>query len=198
MITDLKCRTNGILCNFSFLSVDARVKIFNANCSSFYGSQLINLQHPIVRKLNVAWRVSSRRILGISPRTHSNLLPPLMKSSPPVTEISGRVFSFFKNGIEHESKIISFYFTNCFVLKESIMYKNLAFISCNIGTNISNVLLGSSRVSDIKRLVRETDVYEEMWKINLIKELINCKENFLEGSYNENEINFTLDFLCVQ
>ena len=144
MIADMKCRTNSILSNFRFLSVDARIKNFNANCSSYYGSQLIDLQNPFVSKLNVAWRVSSRRILGVNPRTHSNLLPSLMKSSPPVTEISGRIFSFFKNGLEHESEILSFYFTNCFILKESIMFRNLSLISYNTGISISNMLYGNT------------------------------------------------------
>ena len=197
MVTDVKCRTNGILCNFDCLSMDARVKVFNASCSSYYGSQLIYLQSPVMEKLNVAWRVSSRRILGVSPRTHSNLLPALMKSSPPVTEISGRIVSFFKNGIHHESKIISFYFTNCFVLKESVMFRNLSFISYNTRINVSNMLY-KTRIRDVKSYLKVTNRYEELWKIDLIKELITCKENNLESSFNKYEINFTLDFLCTE
>ena len=198
MITDMKCRTNGILCNFRFLSMDSRVKIFNANCSSYYGSQLLDLQNPAVNRLNVAWRVSSRRILGVNPRTHSNLLPSLMKSLPPVTEISGRMFSFFKNGIEHESKIISFYFNNCFVLRESVMYRNMSFISYKTGIDVNNMLYGDTRVNDVKKLLRESHKYEEMWRINIIRELINCKEGVLESSYDRGEIGFVLDFLCIE
>ena len=43
-ITDLKVRTNVILSNFNFLSTESKIKIFNTNCTSFYGLILCILE----------------------------------------------------------------------------------------------------------------------------------------------------------
>ena len=42
VINDLKVRTNIIMSQFSFLDMDSRIKLINTNCSSYYGSQLMN------------------------------------------------------------------------------------------------------------------------------------------------------------
>ena len=60
------------------------------------------------------------------------------------------------------------------------------------------MLYGNTRVNDVKRLLKNTNRYEEKWRINLIKELINCKEGMLGNSYNEGEVGFVLDFLCIE
>ena len=169
MISDVKIRTNGILCNFNFLSVDARVKIFNTNCSSYYGSQLMNLQSSNINTLNIAWRVSSRRILGVSSRTHSNLLPPLMSANSPGTEISSRIFSFFRKGFYHHSQIISFYFRNCFMLSSSIIYNNLSYMLKEIEESVELLMCNVRRVKHIKMRLKTKYKWEDMVRVKLIK-----------------------------
>ena len=198
MIYDIKSRTNGILSNFNFLSVDARIKIFNTNCTSYYGSQLINLNCQEIQKLNVAWRVSSRRILNVDRRTHSILLPPLMSGSPPITDISCRIASFFKNGIKHPSHNISFFFSNCFLLKDSIMFKNLSHISNETGFSIGNIVNDNLKTLHIKNQLKLKNKYDYLWKVDIIKELIDISEHNLYSSLDANEVAFTLNYLCRQ
>ena len=95
LISDMKTRTNVILSQFRFLSADSRIKIFNTNCTSFYGCNLTNLQMNDMKDLDRAWRVCSRRILGVHERTHCNLIPPLMSTLAPSLEIFKRMLSFF-------------------------------------------------------------------------------------------------------
>ena len=189
---------NSVLSNFNFLSADSRIRIFNTNCTSYYGSQLINLQNRQLEKLNVAWRVSSRRILNVDCRTHSDLLPPLMSSSPPGTDISCRIASFFKSGIAHPCYIVSFFFYNCLILKNTIMYKNLSVISREAGIGISCFGNSNVRTSHIKKRIKLKNIYEQPWKINLIKALIDIKEHSAQSVLDMNEIAFTLNFLCTQ
>ena len=198
VINDLKVRTNIIMSQFSFLDMDSRIKLFNTNCSSYYGSQLMNLQSSDMNKLDIAWRVCSRRILGVSSRTHCNLLPSLMSSLSPKYEISSRIHSFFRSGVEHHSKIIAFYFLNTYVNKESIMYKNLSYISGVLGIDVYQLSFHYQLVRNLKKKLKQICQCVEEWRVNVIRDLINFRENVSESPLDLNEISFMLELLCTQ
>ena len=40
ILNDIKSKTNGILNTFNFLSVEARLRLFNSFCTSYYGAIL--------------------------------------------------------------------------------------------------------------------------------------------------------------
>ena len=79
-ISEIRTRTNIIMSNFSFLSTDSRICIFNSNCNGSYGCELVDLNSKDIDKLDCAWRVCSRRILKVPSRTHCCLLPGLMNT----------------------------------------------------------------------------------------------------------------------
>ena len=195
MISDIKTRTNVILANFKFLSLDSRIRIFNTNCTSFYGSNLSDLQSTAIRDLDKAWRVCSRRLLGVSERTHCNLIPSLMSTLSPSKEIMNRMLSFFKSGYAHSSKTITFYFKNCLLNKESIMYKNLSVMSQVLDLNFNHLLVVTKK--EIKRKLMNIDESQEKWRVKFIKEAIDCKENFLHCNFNSIQLKTVLDSLCI-
>ena len=114
MIDDIKIRSNVIHSKFNVLDLNSRIKIFNSQCSSFYGSQLIDLQNRQLDNLDRCWRVCSRRILRVNNRTHCNVLPQLMNVMKPSMQITSRILTFYLQGFNNESDFISFYFRNCF------------------------------------------------------------------------------------
>ena len=83
-------------------------------------------------------------------------------------------------------------------MKTSIMYKNLSVISRETGINISCLVNNTAKMSHIKKLLKSRDNYENSWKINLIKELIDIKDDCLNSLFNTHEVVFTLNFLCTQ
>ena len=195
MISDIKTRTNVILTNFKFLSLDSRIRIFNTNCISYYGSNLSNQQSTTIRDLDRAWRVCSRRLLGVSERTHCNLIPSLMSTLSPSLEVLNRMLNFFTFGYGHPSEAVSFYFKNCLANRESIMYRNLSAMSQVLNLNLNHLMVAMKR--EVKRKLYNLDESQEKWRLEFIKEVIDCKEHFLHCSFDNAQLKTILDSLCV-
>ena len=133
LIDDIEIRSNVFHSKLHVLDLDSRIKIFNYQCNSFYGCQLVDLECNKVDNLD---RVCSRRVLKVSNRTHCNLWHQLMNVMKHSMQITSRIFTFYLKGFNNESDFISFFFKNCFICKESIMFKNLTFISFKLNTNV--------------------------------------------------------------
>ena len=43
----------------------------------------------------------------------------------------------------------------------------------------------------------DLEKYDEIWKVNIIKELLNCKQNMIFNNIDKFEIGFILDWLCT-
>ena len=149
LIKDLKTKTNVILSNFCFLDFKAKIKIFNTNCSSFYGSVLTDLQSNKIDELDRAWRVCVRKVLNLNKRTRCNLLPYLINTMPPSLQILTRNMTFLIKGLKNESEFINYIFRNCLVEKDSIMFNNVMHICTKFNLNIDNLLLFSK--NEIKK-----------------------------------------------
>ena len=195
MIADIKTKTNVIMSQFNFLSFDSRIRIFNSNCSSYYGYNLTNIASCDIKDLDRAWRVCARRVLKVSTRTHSNMLPHLMSTLPPSLDIITRMHGFFLNGFNHSSNIISFYFRNCLINKEGIMFKNLSYISIILGMNISNFITMQKR--EVKRKICALSEIEANWKIDFIKDILGCLENSNSNASDKENFSDILDCLCI-
>ena len=195
MISDIKTRTNVILSQFRFLNVDSRKKLFNTNCTSYYGSNLANLQMPDMKALDCTWRVCSRRILGVNERTHCNMIPSLMSTLTPSSSFFSRMHSFFLNGFYHTSDVIAFYFRNCFANGESIMFRNLSYISSILNVSLQELLLMPK--INVKRRLGILCDSQEKWKSLIIWEVINCMENFSSCGLDYLQLKDILDFLCT-
>lgn len=196
MLSDMKTRTNVIMSQFNFLTVDSRIKIFNTNCSSYYGSNLINLQSKDLTNLDRTWRVCSRRILNIPYRSHSNLIPSLMSTLQPSSEILTRMLTFYTNGYFHKSSIISFYFKNCFNNGESVMYRNLNFISYKLDENVNFLTFLKKKFT--KKKLALLNEPPECWKIPFIREVVDCMHSFESSILDFEEMKNILEFLCTE
>ena len=137
----------------------------------------------------------ARRVLDINERTHCALIPPIMSTPSPSFEIGKRMLSFFISGYNHNSETISFYFKNCLIYKTSIIYKNLSILARHFDLYI-NQLLSLSK-NEIRKNVMDLEKYDEIWKVNIIKELLNCKQNMIFNNIDKFEIGFILDWLCT-
>ena len=51
--------------------------------------------------------------------------------------------------------------------------------------------------NDVKRKLNNLEESPEMWKVKFIKEVIDCKEEFLYCSFNNTELKIMLDCLCM-
>lgn len=195
IVRDLKVRSNVIHSNFSFLNIDSKIRIFNGNCLSFYGSNLLNLNSVNVEKIDIAWRVAVRRLLTLHPRTHCNVLPGLMSTLAPSLQIMCRMVKFFNNGLNNKNYFVKYIFENCLNNCDSIMYNNLKFISRKFLLNINNVLnlKKSHLISMLNNSADEID-----WKINIIGEILKMRENTYVNVLQRDEVLILLYDLCVR
>ena len=78
MKKDMNSRTNVIMTEFNMLNNSSRRFLFNSQCMSSYGSELLNPnERANINSLCVKWRKCCWKILNVSPRTHCNLIPSL-------------------------------------------------------------------------------------------------------------------------
>ena len=190
-INDIKIRSNVILNNFRSIDSAAKVCLFNSQCLSLYGCCLWDLGSKEVTDLEVAWRKSSRCILGISNRTHCEFIPHLMNTNDVRSIIEQRMINFYINGFQHDNKLISHIFRNSLLTSMSYYVRNLNVI-------IHKHKLKYKDVFDNCRQVRfKVRLPEQEWKIELIKQLIYERDFNCNDILNKQEINDILFFLCT-
>jgi len=76
-------------------------------CTSFYGSVLWDLSHPLISAFCTTWRKGIRRIWGIPYCSHSSLLPVMSNYLPLLDELCCRSTAFIKSCLESDSPIVS-------------------------------------------------------------------------------------------
>jgi Reverse transcriptase (RNA-dependent DNA polymerase) len=67
-------QVNNMLCHFAKLDSLVKCRLFTAYCSSFYGSELWNLDNSEINSLCVAWRKGMRQVWGLPVDTSSNIV----------------------------------------------------------------------------------------------------------------------------
>ena len=121
----MKVRTNAIITNFKPISWQAKVKLFNSQCSSLYGSQIWRLDDRDVANLCTTWKVCCRGILGLQQRTRSWLIPYLFETMEINDIIMSRMLNFIISGLNHNSCIVGMFFKNMLLSNCSYMVANL-------------------------------------------------------------------------
>lgn len=194
IIRDMKVRANCIAREFRHLCFPSKAKLFQSMCTSFYGCQLMNIFSRQFQELDKCWRMSVRFVLGLTPRTHNDLLPGLMDTLSAAHQVQSRMCCFFKDGFYHDCEYISFFFKNCISSMTSYMSRNFTVLSRLYDITLGDLDILSRR--SLKRRVREMHE-DHNWKIPLLKELLYCRDGFLENSLSSEELVTLIDFVCT-
>ena len=188
-INDMKIRSNVIINEFSHLDTEAKSKLFKTQSMVFYSCELLDIDATYIDRLLVNWRICTRRILNLSPRTHCNLLAPLIKCKNPLLIIEQRFLNFYRKLLNHSNSVIrhliNFTISNNF---------------SNINKNLINILFKHSisyeKLLDNKSIIIK-DNFEPNWKIPLLNELILARDNLIELNLNKTEMELILNEICV-
>ena len=194
VIRDIKVRTNVIINQFKPISWIAKVKVFLSQCSALYGCHLWNLDDNKVKELHTAWNVSCRKVLGIDPRTRTHLLSHLMNSMTIENIIMHRMSSFFLNGLNHPNNVVNTFFKNVLVSNSSVMLRNLNTIQNKLKIKYGDFLI--LKKYEIRKFF-ETNNIESNWRVNMIKELLNIREQQLVCNLTQNETKELLQYVCI-
>lgn len=193
---------NNVHCYFRQLNALARYRLFNSYCTSYYGSELWQLDNHSIDKLSVAWRKGLRLIWKLPNRTHCHLLPMISDCLPVMDEICRRSLNFIRACLAHESPLVRFVARNGvhFFKTISILGKNVMFF-----TNRYNCSLYSVMHDNINGIVRRGVCHsaEAVTDVNLLYDLIMIRDNIYKLGRSDNnfftstELDSIINYICV-
>lgn len=181
---------NYLLSQFSAADIDVKYRLFKSYCMSAYGCQLWDFSSRLCEKFYTAWRKCIRKLLTVSNRCHSNLLPLLCLDM----------------SIEHQLHVRFVKFVNsCYESSNNIVYTCIREASRNYMSHrcqsLSHIcyLYGIDRnsmhvdVSFIKNNFYKHVDQENLYKAFFIRDLIGYK-----NTMDRCNISNIIDFLCTE
>ena len=193
MIRKIAEKTNCVHRTFTCLDAECKSTLFNSQCLSLYGIELIDVSSAQINELQLQWRKSIRYLLNLHPRTHNNLLPHIIGTPTAESQIFSRVMAFISRGIKHQSAFISFFFKNCIVNMHSYMSHNINVILNKTGVSMNEIM--NKFESWIKKKCK--NVEEPNWRSNIVRELIRCRDGSMSCNLSFEEISSLLNALCI-
>jgi hypothetical protein len=128
---------NKTLALFGTLPSELVESLFHTYCTSFFGSQLWNLNNNSLQELYIAWQKSVRRIWCISPRTHVRYLSCLSSSGLHISDqLMLRFCKLYLSMLTSNNVIVSSLARRSVHSVNSTLGENLGFLYCEYGINI--------------------------------------------------------------
>ena len=170
---------NNVLCYFSTRNAVVKLKLFKAYCSSLYGCELWELEHPRIEDIEIAWRKGLRRVWGVRPDTHSVLLPSLSDCLPCFDELCRRSVKFINKCLNSDCAIVKFVSSNAVYHSRmrSPMGRNALFCCQRYGWSVHDILSLTSHT--VTAAVVESVSDETKQSVSFLLELIFMRENSL-------------------
>ena len=193
IISGIGSKTNCLARTFPNIGTDAKCVLFNAQCCNLFGIEMIDVNSKQFDLLCLKWRKCVRYVLNISPRTHNDFLPMLIESQSIQCQIYSRILSFFHKGYHHSSSYVSFFFRNSLIGMYSYISRNIYNISNRINTSFQEII--RRPLNWVKNKCKPKFEYD--WRVNMIKELLMCRDGALECNLSKIEIDELLNLICT-
>ena len=195
ILDGMAIKTNSIQRLFPQLTTECKSTLFNTQCCSMYGCELLDIMSDQFTCMLVQWRKSVRYVLNLHPRTHRSLLPHCIESPNALGSILSRMSTFFKRGYSHENSLVEFIFKNCIINNSSYMCRNMHHISRQLNLPLHVVL--DLPESSLKRKCKNIGVEEPGWREALVREMMRCRDGTLECGLSPDQINEILTEVCI-
>ena len=100
-----------------------------------------------------------------------------------------RILSFFLNGLNHKSYMISSFFNNVLTSNSSGMLRNVNYILQRVEMQYKEMFLTNKHVikQELKKRASQPD-----WRGNIVKELLDIRDNQLNCNLDQIEVNMML------
>ena len=108
--------------------------------------------------------------------------------------IMHRMMSFFLNGINHKSNFISYFFKNLLTSNSSVMLRNVNTILQK--TNMKYKDIFQTNKNYVKQKLYE-NIAQPDWRVNMVKELLDTRDNQLHSILEQNEVNMMLKYVST-
>ena len=193
-------KVNMISSIFSHCRVQTLRFLFNSFCTAFYGAPLWSLSDRIFEPFAVAWRKGVRRLLRLSPRTRSKLLPFLIDSIDIKAQIMCRLAGFVCRLRDSCNPLIRM----CVSLlpsSSSVFAGNISLLASEIDVEPSALLgsVGHGRLhSDIIESWESTASEDAAISASVLLDLLDTRWARDESFLSREEVSFGVEFLCHQ
>ena len=188
-------KTNSLLQEFSNVSPNILLKLFNATAMTFYGSNLWDLFSKNSERVYKSYNVAIRNILHLDRCTHRFLIEPLSNSIHLKTALASKFVSFHNSLITSSKKPVRF-------LARLVENDHRTVHGRNLSAIVQ--LCDMKNFSDLKpKLVKEHLSYmptpeAEKWKSSMCKELLRVRGNDIEiPGFTNDEEEYLLKYLCT-
>ena len=144
--------------NYAFRDIDSftKIKLFQTYCTAWYGCQSWQLGTKDAHKLEIEWRKSVKRILGLPVRTRSVLLPALAGRTFHQQHCD-RVKKFLNDMLQSENAVIKYITTRAQLYTYGPIGKNLVYLrNRRSGDRIpsGDQLRIDAKIEQIRELIR--------------------------------------------
>lgn len=194
---DFIMKINSFLGDFDNVSSNLKYNLFRTYCMSLYGINIAD--HTNLTNICIEWWKAVRRLLHISPKSHSRLLYHIVGDIPPDVCLHQRFIHFFYAGLNSHNSLVRFMFKNS-ICNNTRLGKNLNFILDKIGLVSCNAYLYCPDVichailCDWAQRCGEADVKDGAQ----IRELIHMRDSHESQFLSAREIRTVIDFISTQ
>ena len=187
-------KVNSLMQELHFADPTVLVKLLKIYCTSFYGSSLWDIFSSDVDRLFKSWNVSIRNIFNVPYTTHRYFIEPLSDCPHPKTMLSSRFIKFTQSLASSSKPSVSYLARLVKNDNRTLMGKTLSRISRE--TNVTKASLTSLVVT--KSMVYFPVPDDQMWRIDILKELLNVKQqSLLLGQFNLDETSTMINYICT-
>ena len=165
------------------------MKLINIYLSDFYGSNLWNLFNNASEKLYTMWNKMIRFVFQLPFTCHRYLIEPMSNTSHVKTKLTDRFLKFY-NTVNSNQKLI---------------IHNLKCVQqydcrSDFGSNIHNLCMLNG-VNNVSLVSKGSITYfpindQDKWRIDILKELLSVRKDYLTLDFNITELNFMIDYIA--
>ena len=189
--SDIIQRTNSVAVNLGKSNIEIVRKVFNSQCSHFYGTEAWRFSDGAVKEFQTCWNRCVRRALHLPYTTHRRFLPQILESPLALRQIYARFLKLLEKMMESKNKRVSF------IARMSVKD------SCSvIGSNVNVIMKELNCDSYVlpenaQRMLKFVD-FKDCDLISVIKDMCDVRSGcaFIQGFY-ENELDFIINVICT-
>ena len=170
------------------------VKLLNIYATSFYGSNLWDLNSTEVDRIYKSWNVTIRNVFNLSWTTHRYWIETISGCSHPKTFLSSRYVKFAKSLTSCRKSSVRYLSSLCQEDNRTLLGRTLGKIAAECGVNI--LALTPTIVNRLLRYFPIPD--DEQWRVPLLMELLDVRSNQCSiENLTSDQISLIIDNICT-
>jgi hypothetical protein len=193
---------NNILTEFSFAHPSTKVKLLQMYGCSFYGSCLWDLYSTQAEKLFTSWNIAIRKLFKLPRRTHTRFIEPISGIPHVRYTLKLRYINFvqslMKSNNELVQNLLKYSITSHLSPSGLVLSRILnEYELCRLSSCL--LILPSLHIDlALKHRTKHSLTEKDLCYINVIKDIVNCREGTHTCCLMDDEMNAMLHDLCEE